>query len=88
MVRFRGMPADDAIIALRNLRAMPLKRAASKGVLAHALAIALKHDLAVYDSLYIALALKAGDTFVTIDAKQNRAALTEGVTVKPMTDFI
>lgn len=87
LVRFQGMPPDQAITALRNLRALPLKRMATKSVLSAALGIGLKHDLAIYDSLYIALALRSKSTFVTIDKKQTRAAISEGVTVKPITDF-
>jgi len=87
MVRFRGMPSNQAIQALRDLKAMPIKRAAIKGVLAPALAIGLKHELAIYDSLYIALALKTGSVFITIDTKQQRAASAEGTTVKPITHF-
>lgn len=87
MVRFRGMQPDQAITALRNLTALPLKRAATKSVLGAGLAIGLKHDLSVYDSLYIALALRTGNVFVSIDSKQSRAAIAEGVELKPLTDF-
>lgn len=87
MVRNRGMPPQLALIALRDLKALPLKRAATKSVLGAALAIGLKHDLAVYDSLYIALALRTGNAFVTIDSKQEQAAMTEGVKVIPVTNF-
>jgi predicted nucleic acid-binding protein len=86
-VRFRGMPPHQAIQTLQDLRALPLKRAATKAVLGTALAIGLKHDLAIYDSLYIALALKSSNAFVTIDGKQANAATAEGVVVKPITDF-
>ena len=87
MVRFRGMRPDQAITALRNLKALPLKRAATKSVLGTALAIGLKHDLSIYDSLYIALALRTGNVFVSIDSKQCHAATAEGVTLKPIKDF-
>jgi predicted nucleic acid-binding protein len=56
-------------------------------VLGTALAIGLKHNLAIYDSLYIALALRSRNAFVTLDARQGRAATAEGVTVIPITNF-
>jgi len=87
MARFRGMPPDQAVAALRDLKALPLKRAATKSVLSTALLIGLKHDLAIYDSLYIALAQRTGNAFVTLDVRQSRAAAAEGVTVKPLADF-
>ncbi|HRE49284.1 MAG TPA: type II toxin-antitoxin system VapC family toxin [Aggregatilineales bacterium] len=86
-VRFRGMPSAQALQALRDLKALPLKRAPTKAVLGTALAIGLKHNLAIYDSLYIALALRSKNAFVTLDAKQIRAATAEGVTVIPITNF-
>src|SRR6266700_2315155 len=49
MVRFRGMPSSQAIQALRDLKALPIKRAPIKAVLDSALAVGLRHDLAIYD---------------------------------------
>jgi len=86
-VQHRGMPAAQALQALRDLKALPLKRAPTKAVLGMALGIGLKHNLAIYDSLYIALALRSKQVFVTLDVKQRTAAAAEGVTVKPITDF-
>lgn len=86
-VRFRGMPASDAEWALKNLKALPLKRAATKSILSTALAIGLKHHLAIYDSVYIALALRTQHTFITIDTKQAAVATAEGVILKSITDF-
>jgi predicted nucleic acid-binding protein len=87
-VRFRGMPPALALQALRDLQALPLKRATTKAVLETALAIGLKHNLAIYDSLYIALAQRSRNAFVTLDRKQSVAAIAEGVTVIPVTNFI
>lgn len=86
-VRFRGMPLDQAQQALRDLKALPLKRTATKAVLGQALSIGLKYELAIYDSIYIALALRSSHPMVTLDQKQSKAAIAEGVTVKPITDF-
>jgi predicted nucleic acid-binding protein len=87
-VRFRGMPQGQATQALQNLKKLPLKRAPTKAVLDAALDIALKHQLAVYDSLYIALALRSRNPFVTLDGKQERAARAEGVFVVPISQFV
>ena len=86
-VQHRGMPAAQALQALRDLKALPLRRAPTKAVLGMALGIGLKHNLAIYDSLYIALALRSKQAFVTLDGKQGAVAIAEGVTVKPITDF-
>jgi predicted nucleic acid-binding protein len=66
---------------------LPLKRAAIRYVLNTALAIGLKHKLAIYDSLYIALAQRTESVFVTIDAKQEKAATIEEAILKPISDF-
>jgi len=42
----------------------------------------------VYDSLYIALALRGKFTLATLDARQARAASAEGVILKLLFDFI
>jgi predicted nucleic acid-binding protein len=86
-VRHHGMPNEQALQALRDLKALPLRRAPTKAVLGLALAIGLKHNLAVYDSLYIALALRSKQILVTLDTKQGTAAAASGVTVKPITEF-
>lgn len=86
-VRFRGMPPAATKDALTNLRALQLRHTPVKRLLDPALAVALKHNLVVYDSLYIALALRTNAQLVTLDAKQMRAATAEGITVKPVTDF-
>jgi predicted nucleic acid-binding protein len=88
MVRFHGMPSDQAITALRDLRALPLKRAATRYVLNTALAIGLKYSLAIYDSLYIALSQRTGNILVTIDSKQEQAARAEGVNLKRISEFV
>lgn len=86
-VRFQGMPFPTAEILLRDLRSLPLKRIPAKAALNDALRIGLTHQLAVYDSTYIALAKRLGYPLITIDAPQSRAAKAEGVILKPITDF-
>jgi len=78
-VRFQNMSRTDADNLLRILRAMRLRRAPMKHLLDHALEIAIGHQLAVYDSGYIALALHYGYPLVTLDQPQSRAATAEGV---------
>lgn len=85
--RFQGMSRPDARLTLRNLRALPLKRVPTKQILNQALEIGLDHNLAIYDSVYIALALKTMNPLITIDQPQDRAASAEGVVLKPITDF-
>ncbi len=86
-VRFQGLSETDAQFALTDLRSLPLERAAVKRELGKALRIGLTHKLAIYDSMYIALAAKSRYPLVTIDMPQLRAANAEGIMVKPITDF-
>jgi predicted nucleic acid-binding protein len=86
-VRFQGMPQKQATLLLRDLRRLPLERTPVKRLLGRALQIGLKHQLAVYDSLYIALAERTRHPLITIDQPQTRAASAEGVILKPISDF-
>jgi len=52
-----------------------------------ALEIGLKHQLAIYDSIYIALAEKLNYPLITVDQKQAKASQAEGVTLKNIADF-
>lgn len=52
-----------------------------------ALQIGLVHQLAIYDSIYIALAEQFNCPLITADVKQEAAAKAIGVTIKPITDF-
>jgi predicted nucleic acid-binding protein len=47
----------------------------------------LKHKLALYDSIYIALAEQLKYPLVTDDSKQAEAARAEGIILKLLTDF-
>jgi predicted nucleic acid-binding protein len=47
----------------------------------------LTHQLAIYDSAYVALAKRSGYSLITIDLPQQRAAAAESVILKPITDF-
>ena len=86
-VRFHSMPQSEAgalIVALLNL---PFEISPVEDVLSRALQIGLAHQLAIYDSVYIALAEKYDYPLITLDARQETAAKTIGVTIKPITDF-
>jgi predicted nucleic acid-binding protein len=86
-VRFQGMPVFQAQTLLRHLRKLPLIRVPVKAALNTALTMGLKHQLAVYDSAYVALASRSGYPFITTDQSQSRAATAEGVTLLPITNF-
>jgi predicted nucleic acid-binding protein len=86
-IRFRGMPPSQGFQALLDLKALPLKRTPTKSILSLALSIGLKHDLAIYDSLYIALAQRSQLPFVTLDVKQGKVASTEGIITLSISQF-
>jgi predicted nucleic acid-binding protein len=87
-VRFSGLSRGDAQTLVRVLRMLKLRRAPMKHLLDRALEIGLDNTLAVYDSGYIALALHYAYPLITLDQRQSQAAATEGVVLKPITDFV
>jgi predicted nucleic acid-binding protein len=50
-------------------------------VLDEAFKISLGHNITVYDALYIALALKLGKPFATLDLRQRRVAEALGLSL-------
>jgi predicted nucleic acid-binding protein len=86
-VRFHGASVDDARQALSNLAALPLTIHPVVDLLQSALTIGLSHQLPVYDALYIALAQTMRYPLITVDERQEKAAESIGVTLKPLTDF-
>jgi predicted nucleic acid-binding protein len=86
-VRFQGMSASQAEALLRHLGRMPLTRVPVKSALRNGLSIGLRRGLAVYDSIYIALAQRSLYPLITVDRPQERAAAAENVALKPLTDF-
>jgi len=86
-VRFNGMLAVDADILVSELNMLPLNIVSVQAILNRALEIGLQHQLAVYDSAYIALAERLSYPFITVDQRQERAARAVGVSLKPVTDF-
>jgi predicted nucleic acid-binding protein len=86
-VRFQGMPVVQAETLLQDLRKLPLERVSVKALLPAALRIGLLHQLAIYDSVYIALASHANIPLITIDERQSYAVNAEGIRLKPIKDF-
>lgn len=86
-VRFQGMAEAQSQELPTDLRSLRLSRVEVKEDLDTALKIGVKHKLAVYDSAYIALALRLGYPIITIDQPQSRAASAEGVSLKSIMDF-
>lgn len=86
-VRFHSMPIERAEQAIIDLMALPLRAVPVPALYMRALQIGLTHQLAAYDSVYIAMAEHLGHPLITIDEKQANAAAKEGVILKPLTDF-
>ena len=86
-VRFNGLSRADAKVLQSILFNLKLRRTPMKRLLERALDIALDNQLAVYDSGYIALALYYVYPLVSIDQPQIRAAIAEGITLIPITNF-
>ncbi|HEY9849668.1 MAG TPA: type II toxin-antitoxin system VapC family toxin [Leptolyngbyaceae cyanobacterium] len=87
-VRFRGLSQTNAEEIISELLRLPFQIVSVKHLLPRALQIGITHQLAVYDSLYIALALDLNFPLITVDNKQLNAAIACGVTIKPIEDFL
>jgi predicted nucleic acid-binding protein len=86
-VRFQGMPQSSAETLVKDLIALDISFEPVVELLPRALEIGVKHQLAIYDSVYIALAEQLGYELITDDEKQAKAASAEGVSLKAITDF-
>ena len=86
-VRFQGMPADVAEGLLVQLIALPLTVMAIQHLMPQSLQIGLRYELAIYDSIYIAMAERLNCELITIDRRQANAARSMGVKLKPIGDF-
>ncbi len=86
-VRFRGMSPTQAEILVHDLVGLPLMLVPITGMLPRGLQIGLKHQLAVYDAVYIALAEQLNHPLITVDGRQEDAAKAEGIQTKPLSDF-
>ena len=86
-VRFQGLSRDDAEQFITDLLDLPLQIVPVRELLSRAFEIGLAHQLAIYDSLYIALALNLNCPLITVDDRQLNTAISNGVIIKPITDF-
>ena len=86
-VRFHGMPRPQAEQLIIDLGALTLTAMQTVILLPRALEIGLDHNLAVYNSIYIALAENLNAPLITVDQRQAQVARAVGVTLKPITDF-
>lgn len=87
-VRFQGMSQTEAEQLLVELLALPFEIVPVSKLLPRALQIGLLHQLAVYDSFYIALAESLNCPLITVDRRQAQAATASNVVIKPIADFI
>ena len=86
-VRFHGLQQTDAEQQIQILVALNVVVAPVIGLMPRTLEIGLKHQLAIYDSVYITLAEQLGYPLITDDSRQAIAASAEGITLKAITDF-
>lgn len=82
------MPQTEAARLLIELLALPFEIMPVGNLLPRALQIGLSHQLAVYDSLYIALAQSLSCSLITVDQRQAQAATASNALIKPITDFV
>lgn len=85
-VRFFNVPQSQAIQLVDSLLSLPRQVTVSNNLLSQALEIGLAHRLAVYDSLYIALALSLKCPLITVDDRQLQVAISAGAPTKSITD--
>lgn len=86
-VRFHNLPQADAERLVKDLIQLDIVVTPATGLMPRALEIGLKHQLAIYDSIYIALAEKLNYPLITVDQRQAKASQAEGITLKDITDF-
>ncbi|MAS37002.1 MAG: twitching motility protein PilT [Anaerolineaceae bacterium] len=86
-VRFQGMTSTTADLLINDLTNLPLTVYSAAEFLRRGLKIGLAHQLAIYDSVYIALAESLGYPLITVDEHQSKAALAEGIPLKSLSDF-
>lgn len=66
-------------IMLEIINNFPVKTVDQNTLLSEAIKISLKHKITIYDSLYLALAVKEGLELITSDEKQYKIALEENI---------
>jgi predicted nucleic acid-binding protein len=86
-VIFNATVQADAEQLTTDLLKLSLRLLPTQPVYMDALKIGIRYKLAVYDSIYIALAKHLNYPLITVDQKQAAAAQQEQVILKPITDF-
>lgn len=86
-VRFNNVPASVAMEQVENLQALNLTMIPPGGLLLRALEIGLKHQLPIYDAIYIAAAQLLQYPLITDDQKQAAVAVAEGISLILITQF-
>jgi predicted nucleic acid-binding protein len=86
-VRFQGMTVSEAESLTSDLLAAPLRVEWASSLLQQALQIGTVHQLAIYDSIFIALAQQLDVPLISVDERQVRAAIAQNVTIKPISEF-
>ena len=86
-VRFQGMPLSEAEYLISDLLAIPFQIELPYDLLRRALQIGTTYQLAVYDSVFIALAQQLDIPLISVDERQVRAAIAQNVTIKLISDF-
>ncbi|MDY6785634.1 MAG: type II toxin-antitoxin system VapC family toxin [Cyanobacteriota bacterium] len=86
-VRFQGMPQPTAEHLLVELLELPLQVMPVGQFMPRALQIGLAAQLAVYDSLYLALAENLNCALITVDQKQAEVTLSLQIPLKAIADF-
>jgi predicted nucleic acid-binding protein len=86
-VRRSGLPQSTAEMVVQDLIELPLIIVNSAQLIPRALQIGLAHNLALYDSAYLALAERLHHALITVDVGQSTAARNLGIALKSITDF-
>lgn len=86
-VRFNDLAPSIASQIITELQRLPLQIEPVISLLPNALQIGLTYQLAIYDSLYIALAEQLDLPLISLDERQVRAAAAKGLIIQPLADF-
>jgi predicted nucleic acid-binding protein len=87
-IRWGNLDLEDAMQTLQDIRDLPLIIHIAEPYTDNALRLAVRYELAVYDSLYLVLAQELNCSLITADKKQGDIAEQVGVTLKSITDFM
>jgi predicted nucleic acid-binding protein len=86
-VRFYDYPAENARQDVKDLRALVLQTVSTSDLLTPALAIAVEHEITVYDACYTALAQMLELPLITADQVLIGKSLDIGVQVQTLKEI-